>query len=101
MPTLNKKEIEAEFRKIISKEMEGILVMDSRERFDMCEKILNENGKVISFIHSTRTQDLNEIIEWVNGQKREETAFSKFHIIAVNQALADVVAHLTSLKEKI
>jgi hypothetical protein len=46
------RESDKRFEEILGKEMEGILIMSSKQRFDMCEKMLSKNGKLKSFLHS-------------------------------------------------
>ena len=86
MPTLNKKEIEAEF-----------------PHASDCSCF-------------TRTQDLNEIIEWVKGEKEVNPEwkdrngevrtyngkeYEKYGRSKINDFIDNLVAHLTTLKEKI
>lgn len=59
------------FEDVIRKEMSGILLMSSEQRFDMCENILNKNGKVMSFLLSALDQQRVEIREKVEGMRRE------------------------------
>ncbi len=111
MPTLNKKEIEAEFDKQFSY-IDDAYMTDS---FYGGNTIAGTTEKIKSFIHSTRQQDLNETIEWVEGLKEnwkptegygseEEKGFQKgimAQIKLTNKKVDEVVAHLTNLKEKI
>ena len=108
MPTLNKKEIEAELRK----EFENQYPTDD---LNVMEKYLLKTSTDwwLSKMKAKETQDLNEIIDWVKGQEVDMEDSNNFIAGIVNgdkaiefmngrnQAVSDFVAHLTTLKEEI
>lgn len=50
-----------EFEEVISKELEGILVANNKERFDMCERILSNEGTTKSFLRSAIETAFKEV----------------------------------------